>query len=103
MTTTVSTLRVRDLRLMLDASAERLADAEADAAVAPLESARMSDASINFLADAKVNAADAPSSACVCPMRARIASPTPRPMLSSCLLSARKRPMRASIALPMPG
>ncbi len=88
---------------MLDASAKRLAHADADAAVAPVESARMCDASINFLADAKANAADAPSSACVCPMRARIASPTPRPMLSSHSLSARKWLMRAPITSPMPG
>ncbi len=80
---------------MLDASAERLADAEADATVAPVESARMSDASVNCLANAKANAADA--------MQARIASPTPRPMLSSRSLSARERPMRAPIASPMPG
>ncbi len=90
---TVSTLRVRNLCLMLDASAKRLADADADAAVAPVESTRMSDASVDFLADAKANAADAPSSACVCPMRAQIASPTPRPMLLSHSLSARERPM----------
>ncbi len=73
MTMMASTLRVRGLRLMLDASAKRLADAEADTAVAPAESARMSDASVDFLADAKANAADAPSSACVCPMQVRIA------------------------------
>ena len=90
---------------MLDASAERLADAkaEADAAVAPVKSARMSALSADCLADAKANAADAPSSACVCPMRARIASPTPRPMLSLRSLNARERPMQAPIALPMPG
>ncbi len=88
---------------MLDASAERLADADADAAVAPVKSAHMSDATIDFLADAKANAADAPFSACVCPMRVRIASPTPRPMLLLHSLSARERPMRAPIASPMPG
>ncbi len=60
MTTTALTLRVRDLRLILDASAERLANTEADTAVAPVECARMSDASANRLADAKANAADAP-------------------------------------------
>ncbi len=60
MTTTASTSCVRDLRLMLDASAERLVDAEADAAVAPVECARMSNASADCLADAKANAADAP-------------------------------------------
>ena len=87
----------------MDASAD-LANADADAAVAPVEIARMSDASVDFLADAKANAADAQSSACVCPMRARIASPTtPRPMLLSHSLSARERPMRAPIASPMPG
>ncbi len=101
MTMTASTLRVRDL--MLDASGYRLADANADAVVAPVKIARMSDASIYFLADAKANAADAPSSACVCPMQARIASPTPRPMLLLHSLSARERPMRAPIASPMPG
>ena len=100
---TASTLRVRDLRLMLDESAKRLADAEADATVAPIESARMSDASANCLADAKANAADAPSSVCVCPMQARITSPMPRPMLLSRSLSARERPMQAPIASPMPG
>ncbi len=82
---------------MLDASVVRLADADADtdanANVAPVDIARMSDASIYFLSDAKANAADAPSSACVCLMRARIASPTPRPMLSSHSLRARERPM----------
>ncbi len=90
---------------MLDASADRLAnaDANADANVAPVDIACMSDASVDFLADAKANTADAPSSACVCPMQARIASPTPRPMLSSHLLRARERPMRAPIASPMPG
>ena len=101
MTTTASILRVRDL--MLAASVDRLANADANAAVAPVEIARMSDASVNFLADAKANPADAPSSTCVCPMQARIASPTPRPMLSSHSLSARERPMRAPIASPMPG
>jgi hypothetical protein len=45
---------------MLDASAERLVDAEADAAVAPVECARMSNASADRLADAKANAANAP-------------------------------------------
>ncbi len=45
---------------MLDASAERLVDAEADAAVARGEFARMSNASANRLANAKANAADAP-------------------------------------------
>ncbi len=59
-TTMASTSRVRDLRLILDASAERLADAEADAAVAPAECAHMSDASANRLADAKANAANVP-------------------------------------------
>jgi hypothetical protein len=103
MTMIASTLRVHDLRLMLDASAERLADAEADAAIAPVKSAHMSDASADFLTNAKANAADAPSSACICSMRARIASLTPRPMLLSRLLSARERPMPAPIALLMPG
>ncbi len=106
MMTTASTLRVCDLCLMLDASAERLADADADAdanaAIAPIESACMSDVSVDFLANAKANAADVPSSACVCPMQAQIASPTPRPMLLSHSLSARERPMRAPIASPMP-
>ena len=45
---------------MLDASAERLVNIEADAAVAPVECARMSNASADHLADAKANAADAP-------------------------------------------
>ncbi len=85
---------------MLDVSADRLADA--DTAIAPIEIARMSNVSVDFLTDAKANNADAPSSACVCPMRARIASLTPRPMLSSHLLSARERPMQAPIASPMP-
>ena len=44
---------------MLDASAKRLVNAEADAAIAPVECARMSNASANCLADAKSNAADA--------------------------------------------
>ncbi len=101
MTMTASTLRVRNL--MLDASADCLADADANAAVAPVEIACMSNASVNFLANAKANAADAPSSACVCPMQAQIASPTPRPMLLSHSLSVRERPMRAPIASPMPG
>ncbi len=71
MTTTASTLRVRDLRLMLDTSAERLADAKADAAIAPIESARMSDASANCLANAK--AADASAD--------RLADAGPTPLL----------------------
>ncbi len=45
---------------MLNASAERLVDAEADAVVAPVKCARMSNASANRLADAKANAADVP-------------------------------------------
>ncbi len=56
-------MRVRNLRLMLDACAKCLADAEADAAVGLVESARMFDASADCLANAKANAADAPSSA----------------------------------------
>ena len=102
MTMTASTLRVRNL--MLDASADCLAgaDADADANVAPVDLARMSDKSVDFLANAKANAADAPSSACVCLMGAWIVSPTPRPMLSSHSLSALERPMRAPIASPMP-
>ncbi len=84
---------------MLDGSADCLAIAN----VAPIDIAPMSNASVDFLADAKANAADTPFSACVCPMRARIASPTPRPMLSLHLLRARERPMQAPIALPMPG
>ena len=90
---------------MLDASAVCLADADADANanVAPVDIARMSDASVYFLSDAKANAADLPSSACVCPMQARIVLPMPRPMLLSHSLRARKRPMQAPIASPMPG
>ncbi len=45
---------------MLDASAERLVDAEANAAIPPVECACMSNASASRLADAKANAADAP-------------------------------------------
>ena len=60
MTTTVSTSCVRDLRLTRDASYERLVDAEADAAVAPVKCACMSNASPDCLADAKANAADVP-------------------------------------------
>ncbi len=45
---------------MLDASAKRLVDAKANAAVAPVECARMSNASADRLANAKANAADAP-------------------------------------------
>jgi hypothetical protein len=45
---------------MLDASAECLVNAEADAAIAPVECARMSNASADCLADARANAADAP-------------------------------------------
>jgi hypothetical protein len=59
MTTTTSTLCVRNLRLTLDASTECLVDAEADAAVAPIECARLSNASADCLADAKANAANA--------------------------------------------
>ena len=108
-------MRVRDI--MLDASTDCLSDADADADadanananadananVDPVKIARMSDTSVNFLADAKANAAAAPSNACVCLMQARIASLTPRPMLSSHSLRARERPMRAPIASPMPG
>jgi hypothetical protein len=60
MTTTASTLHVRDLRRMLDASAKRLTDAEADAALAPVECAHTSDASADHLTDAKADAANAP-------------------------------------------
>ncbi len=60
MTTTASTSCVRDLRLTLDASTKCLVDAEADAAVAPIECVRLSNASTDRLADAKANAADAP-------------------------------------------
>ncbi len=57
---TASTSRVRDLCLILDASAKCLTDAEVDAAIAPVKCTRMSDASANRLADAKANAANAP-------------------------------------------
>ena len=60
MTTTALTSRVRNLRLILDASAECLTDAEANAAVAPVECARMSDVSANRLTNAKASAANAP-------------------------------------------
>ena len=60
MTTTSSTSRVRDLCRMLDASTKCLADAKADAAVAPVECVRTSDASADCLADAKANTANAP-------------------------------------------
>jgi hypothetical protein len=60
MTMTALTSRVRNLCLILDASAECLTDAEADAAVAPVKCARMSNASANRLANAKANAANAP-------------------------------------------
>ena len=60
MTMTASTSCDRDLRLMLVASAERLVDAEANAAVAPVECARMSNASADRLTNAKANAANAP-------------------------------------------
>ena len=63
MTTTASTSRVRDLRRMLDTSAERLADAKADAAVAPVECAHTSDASTNRLTDAKADAKDSAKTA----------------------------------------
>ncbi len=59
-TTTASTSCVRNLRLMLDASAKHLVNAKADAAVAPLECGRMSNTSPDCLANAKANAADAP-------------------------------------------
>ena len=45
---------------MLDGSAERLVDAKADAAVAPVKCACMSNASADCLANAKANAANAP-------------------------------------------
>ncbi len=60
MTTTVSTSCVRDLRLMLDASAERFVDAKANAANAPVKYVRMSNPSADRLADAKANASNAP-------------------------------------------
>jgi hypothetical protein len=60
MTATTLTSRVRDLRRILDVSAKRLANLEANAAITPVECARMSDASADRLVDAKANAADAP-------------------------------------------
>ncbi len=47
---------------MLDASAKRLANAnaKADATIAPVECARTLDASANHLANAKADATDAP-------------------------------------------
>ena len=45
---------------MLGVSAERLADAKANAAVAPVECARMSDVSVDHLTDTKADAANAP-------------------------------------------
>ena len=60
MRTTVSTLRVRNLRRMLGASTKHLTNAEADAAVTPVECTRMSEASADCLANAKANAADVP-------------------------------------------
>ena len=60
MTTPALTSRICDLRRMLDVSAKRLADAEANVAVTPVECARTSDASANRLANAKANAANAP-------------------------------------------
>ena len=60
MTTTASTLCVRNLRLMLDANSKCLVNAKADAALAPIECTRMSNASANRLANAKANAANAP-------------------------------------------
>ena len=60
MTTTASTSHVRNLCLILNVSAKGLANAEADATVAPVKCPRMSNAIANHLVNAKANAADAP-------------------------------------------